>query len=103
MPKLQKRRVRLQSHLHTIRSTLSHIYSRDLVNQQYTPSKRHVYTRLVSQIENDLQNLEKALEQDGQWLMRIRRWWGGFDMEKLVLELRRRCFKVWEELNRGPM
>jgi hypothetical protein len=103
MTKLQKRPVRLQSYLHTIRSTLSHIHSHDLVNRQYTPSKRHVYTRLVSQLQGDLHNLEKALEQDGKWLMRLRRWWGGFDVEKLVLELRVRCFRIWEELNRGPL
>jgi hypothetical protein len=99
MSKLQERRTRLKSHLSYVESTISLIHSRDLINRQYTPSKRHVYRRLVSNLEADLQSLEKALEHDGKWWMRIKRWWGGFDLEKVILELKWRSFKAWEGLN----
>jgi hypothetical protein len=99
MSKLQERRTRLKSHLSYVESTISLIHSRDLINRQYTPSKRHVYRRLVTNLEVDLQNLGKALEQDGKWWMRIKRWWGGSDLDKVILELKWRSFKAWEGLN----
>lgn len=103
MSKLQERHARLKSYLSYVESTLSLIHSRDLINRQYTPSKRHVYHRLVANLEADLKTLRKALEQDGTWWMRIKRWWGGFDLENVVLELKWRSFKVWEGLNSGPL
>jgi len=103
MSKPQERRSRLKSHLSYVESTISLIHSRDLINRQYTPSKRHVYRRLVTNLEVDLQNLGKALEQDGKWWMRIKRWWGGSDLDKVILELKWRSFKVWEGLNHEPL
>ena len=103
MSKPQERRSRLKSHLSYVESTISLIHSRDLINRQYTPSKRHVYRLLVANLEADLQNLWKALKQDGNWWMWIKRWWGGSDLDKVILELKWRSFKVWEGLNNEPL
>jgi len=57
----------------------------------------------VANLEADLQNLWKALKQDGNWWMWIKRWWGGSDLDKVILELKWRSFKVWEGLNHEPL
>jgi hypothetical protein len=35
--------------------------------------------------------------------MRVRRWLGGFDLEKLVLELRVQSLKIWEGLHKDAL
>ncbi|KAE9369161.1 hypothetical protein N431DRAFT_469092 [Stipitochalara longipes BDJ] len=103
MPKLQKRLIRLHSHLRDIRRTISLISSQDLVARQYTPSKRHVYHQLVEKLKSDLQKLETALQSADSMTVKIRWWRKGFDLEREVKQLKARSERIWEDLNQGPL
>jgi hypothetical protein len=102
MPKPEKHRA-LASHLCDVRHTIHLIKSRGLVAQQFTPSKQHIYGRLISQLENHLEELENALNKDEKLWTRLRNRLRGFDIEKQVLELRLQSFGFWETLNKESL
>jgi hypothetical protein len=102
MPKPEKRRA-LASRLCDVRHTIDLIKFCDFVTQQFTPSKQHIYGRLISRLENHLEELENALYKDEKLWTRIRNQLRGFDIEKQVLELRLQSFGFWETLNRESL
>lgn len=70
MAKLQKRNIRLRTHLEEVQRVLQLINSQDLALRQITPTKRYIYGEVVLKLSEDLKNLENVLERDASLLMR---------------------------------